>query len=80
MKAVEFDEVNLRIAEEQEEYQTLPAHVNPKEGSITCCFELSDEEKAEIAKTGKVWLKVYTFMKPLQPIYPTVDKSEVIWF
>ena len=35
MKTVEFEGVNVRIAEDQEEYNTLPAFWNQKEGSLT---------------------------------------------
>ena len=69
MKAVEFDEVNVRIAEDQEEYQTLPAHkkvgVN---GEMIMRFKLSKEEREQVREEGEIWLKILTFGKPLQPI------------
>jgi hypothetical protein len=93
MKAIEFPGVNVRIAEDQTEYQTLPAlagkipmDVCPDcngqaegcqtcEGDgfltccdgITCCFKLTPEELAEIARTGIIWHTVLTFGQPLQP-------------
>lgn len=69
MKAVEFPEVNIRIAEKQPEYETLPAHVSEdSQGIVTSCFELSDEEIAEIVKTRKLWHQQLAFHQPMQPI------------
>lgn len=78
MIAKEFNEVNVRIAENQEEYETLPVFHDPKEGSVTMCFEANDAEKAEIAKTGKIWIKILTFNNPLQPIAMSCLKEDLI--
>lgn len=78
MNTIEFDEVNVRIAEHQEEYETLPVFYNKEEGSITCCFELSQEEKDQVLKTGKIWFKQLTFGNPMQPIAMSVIKDELI--
>ena len=77
MKAKEFKEVNVRFAENQEEYETLPVYCNTEEGSAMFCFELSDEEKARIAETGELYVKVLTFNKPLQPIAMSCIKDEL---
>ena len=57
MKAIEFPEVNVRIAENQPEYETLPVHVKTNKDfgmyQVTACFELSEEEKKQIAETGQ---------------------------
>lgn len=78
MKAVEFPEVNLRIAENQPEYETLPVHVEPLEPGIpvTMCFELDENEKKQVAETGKIWLKVLTFGNNFQPISMSCLKPE----
>lgn len=78
MKAVEFPEVNVRIAESQPEYETLPAFHNPKEGSMTFCFELSPDELEQIGKTGKIYIKQLTFNRAMQPIAGTCLKEELI--
>lgn len=78
MKSVEFPEVNVRIAESQEEYQTLPAHHDPQEGSMTFCFELEPDELKQIAETGKIYIKQLTFNKPMQPIAATCLKESLI--
>ena len=78
MTAIEFDEVNVRIAEHQEEYETLPAFINQGEGSATFCFQLNKEELDEIAKTGKIWFKQLTFGKPMNPISMSTQKDDLI--
>ena len=81
MIAKEFPEVNLFIAKDQEEYQTLPAHagVNKETGlvEITTCFELDKEELKQVSETGQIWLK--TLKHPnayFQPIGMNLLKPE----
>lgn len=78
MKAIEFPEVNVRIAEHQEEYETLPVFADASKGEVpvTMCFELSDEEKKQVAETGKVWFTILTFGKNFQPIEMSCLKPE----
>ncbi|MBR8535400.1 hypothetical protein KDU71_07495 [Carboxylicivirga sediminis] len=78
MKALEFEEVNSRIAEKQEEYETLPAciRIDKPECHIITCFELSDEEIEEIVKTKKLWHVQLSFAQPMQPILMTTKKPD----
>lgn len=78
MQPIEFKEVNVRIAEHQEEYQTLPAFHNEKEGSMTFCFKLSEDEMSRINATDEIWFKVLTFGNPLQPIALSTNKEDLI--
>lgn len=78
MDAIEFKEVNVRIAEEQEEYQTLPAYWNKEEGSMTLGFKLTPKELEEVNKTGVIFIKQLTFGRPLQPIGTSCIKDELI--
>ncbi|MCK5308843.1 MAG: hypothetical protein KAJ73_09550 [Zetaproteobacteria bacterium] len=71
MEAVEFDQSNVLIAEDQEEYLTLPAHRwlgGDPDGEVTTCWRLSILERFHILLTGRIYLKVWTFNKPLQPL------------
>ena len=77
MKTIEFKEVNVRFAENQPEYQTLPA-LKFNDGTIVCCWKLSFKERIKLLITGKLWHSVLTFNQPFQPQYLTIDKSEVI--
>lgn len=78
MRAIEFDKVNLRIAEDQPEYETLPVFHDPKEGSVTFCFELSPDELEQVGKTGCIWIKQLTFNKAMQPIGGSCLKEDLM--
>lgn len=78
MKSVEFPEVNVRIAESQPEYETLPAFHNPEEGSMTFCFELDEAEMEQVQRTGKIFIKQLTFNRAMQPIGGSCLKGGLI--
>lgn len=66
MKLVEFPGHNVVIAKDQPEYAPLPAHVS-REGVVTCCWKLSEDELDRVLVTGLIWHQVHTFRQPLQP-------------
>ena len=68
MEAKYFPQVNIEIAKDQPQYQTLPAHCDLRRGTMTACFELSAEERKQVLETGKIFLTIHTANKPLQPI------------
>lgn len=76
MKPVKFAEANAILGTNQPEYQPLPAMVNGD--VVVSCWELTDEEKQQVMKEGKIWLGVMTFGQSLQPVLLTCDKSDVI--
>lgn len=78
MKAVEFEEQNVKIAEHQPEFETLPARFNHQEGSVIFCMELTEAEKEQVAETGKIYLKQLTHGQPFQAIAGTCLKSELL--
>ena len=78
MKSIEFPEQTHKIAEEQDEYETLPAHINAKEGIVTCCIQLSDEEIEKIVKNKCFWHSQLTQLQPMQPILMSVNKPEML--
>ena len=73
MKAVEFKNQNVIIAEHQDEYTSLPAHVDRNIGTVTMCFELDDDEIIELNSSRKLWLTLWTFNKAMQPILGTTE-------
>jgi len=77
MKAIKFKDANATFAENQQEYQSLPAHKTVN-GETTFCFELDEEELRQVRETGRIWLTVLTFNQPLQPIGATILKPEDI--
>lgn len=78
MKAIEFPEVNVRIAEKQEEYETLPVHVDMSDNrtKTTMCFELNEEECKQVAETGRIWVQMLTFGYSFHPISMSFLKPE----
>ena len=82
MDFIEFPGVNVRIAEDQPEYQTLPAQIgvlpvldadgNENQAiAMTCCAKLDEAEIAQVVEHGILYLTVLTFGNPLQPIHST---------
>lgn len=79
MKPIKFQEVNVVFAKDQPEYNQLPAFkVNSPKGEVITCWKLSIRERLKIIFTGKVWLCLLSFNKPLTPSYLTTDKKELI--
>lgn len=84
MRAIQFEHANYDLAENQEEYETLPIYACFDEnqqpmlnddgsyfdptGEVTCCLELNKEEIDEIVKTGRLWHTQLTFWNAVQPI------------
>lgn len=79
MKASEFEEVNIRIAEHQPEYETLPAYFNKEEGSMTFKFELTEDERNRLYATGELYFKILTRGQPMQPIALSSNKEDLIY-
>lgn len=78
MKTKEFPEVNVRIAEKQEEFSTLPAYYNNEEGSITYGFKLTPEEIERVLENGEIWVKQITYGNAMQPVVIDFSKEDFI--
>lgn len=90
MKPVRFEEVNVVLGENQPDYESLPALVKDhivgvgddaaviKHGNVITCWELTDEEVADIVKNKKLWLSTLTFGHPFQPVCLTTNKEDLI--
>lgn len=78
MKAIEFPEVNVRIAEDQEQYETLPVYIDTEDphSPTTMCIELDEEERKQVAETGRIWITTLTFMQAFHPIKMSFLKPE----
>lgn len=68
MEAIEFKGQNVKIAEEQEEYQTLPAFIDRENGNITACFKLDESEIKQVKEDGIIYLTIHIGNRDLQPI------------
>ncbi|MBU2685696.1 MAG: hypothetical protein KKF27_20835 [Gammaproteobacteria bacterium] len=73
MKIIKFRECNVTFAEDQPEYLPLPALKMP-DGQVISCWNLTIIERLKVLLTGKIWLSVLTFNKPLQPLLMATDK------
>lgn len=77
MKPIEFPEVNVTYAKDQPQYQPLPVFKDA-DGTVISCWKLSFKERMKLLRTGELWISMLTFNKPLTPLYPTVNKEEVL--
>ncbi len=78
MKAVPFEEANINVAENQDEYQTLPARVYTDPfGEVISCWQLSDEEMEQIKKTNCIWVSQLTFKKGVAPMMLMAEKPDM---
>lgn len=78
MKPINFKESNVIYAKNQEEYLDLPAYAkNDSVGETITCWECSFIERIKIIFTGKIWLRLLTFNKPLQPVMMEINKPFV---
>lgn len=79
MKPIKFPECNATFAEDQPEYQPLHAFRSPeKEGYVISCWKLSFTERIRMLITGKLWVSLMTFHKPLTPSLFTTKKSDLL--
>lgn len=76
MDIKEFKECNSVYAEDQDEYENLPVHLsNDNYAVATSCWKFTWLELLKVIFTRRIYAKMMTFGKPLQPIKITVDKE-----
>lgn len=70
MQPIKFPQQTHTLAENQPQYEPLPVHVGSTDAMpMTCCFQLSTEELAQINESGGVlWLTQLTFGESFQPV------------
>lgn len=62
------DHQQVIFAKDQSQYKPLPA-VLLTDGEVITRWSFSWRERLKILFGGSVWLTIYTFNQPLQPIY-----------
>lgn len=78
MKATEFKHQNVVFAKDQPEYKPLPAlRIDSQQGEVISCWKMSFKERIKVLFTGKVWLSLMSFNKPLTPSYMSVNRKDV---
>lgn len=80
MKPIKFKECNTIFAKNQKEYLPLLVYKEKttKEGQVISCWSLSIIERIRLLLTGKIYLMVLTFNKPLQPQLITCNKWDIL--
>jgi hypothetical protein len=67
------------FAADQPEYLPLPAVIVPgPNGEVITRWKMTDEEKELLAKGGDIYLSLWTFGKPLQPILLRVATADMV--
>lgn len=69
MKPVKFEDANTKLTAPG--CGELPA-IQTKDNCLVSCWEMSEEEKKEFEKTGKIWLSVIGLKHP--PICLSVEQ------
>lgn len=77
MKIKKFEQANIKIAEDQPEFNTVPAYANNDDGSVLFGFDLDDEEIEKLKETKSIWVKLLTGGRPMQPIATSVEFEEL---
>ena len=68
IRPTNFRGTNIAFAEDQDEYNTLPA-IRTEDGIVYTCWQLDDSSMKELQENGgKIYLQVHTFNTPLQPL------------
>ena len=78
MRAIEFNEQNLILAKDQDQYNNLPVHVTTDhERQMISLHELSDDELKLINKTKRIWHGQLTYGRSYSPTWLSVNSPFV---
>lgn len=68
MEPIDFKERNVVYGTGQPEYKPLPAlSLDDPHGTVISCWRLSIKERLKVLFTGKIWVGLLCFGKPLTP-------------
>ena len=78
MEPTKFKHQNVVFAENQPEYKPLPALILRDSPGIPAisCWRMSLRERLYVLFTGRVWLSMYTFARPLTPAIVAAYREE----
>ncbi len=78
MRPIKFKDQNCIFAENQPEYLQLPVlKLDTKEGEVISCWKMSLYERIKCAITGRVWVSMMSFNRPINPIFITSNKHDL---
>lgn len=74
IKPIKTSDTNVTFAENQKEYEPLPAHriSNDVFGRLVITFGLTWYQRILLLITGKIFFSIQTFNKPVQPVSMSV--------
>ena len=79
MIPIKFKEQNITYSTKKKEYSSLPAFkANTPQGQVVSCWKLSIGERLRILFTGKLWVCIVSFNRPLTPTYFTTKKTDLL--
>lgn len=75
LEPIDFELSNYKIAENQDEYKTLPAYIDDAKGdcNVISCWQLTWLQRIKLLFVGKLWHMQLTFGSPLQPVVITLE-------
>ena len=77
MKPIKFKHQNTVFAEDQPEYNPLPAlKIAGYKGETISCWKLSFKERIKVLFFGVIWMNLLSFNKPLTPSFLTVNRKD----
>lgn len=72
-----FEQHEIVIAKDQDEYENLPA-LMVGDGQVITRWRLTWRERLTVLFNGDLYLWVWTYGKPLQPVYLEVDEPNLL--
>lgn len=79
MKPKEFPQVNIRIAETQDEYITLPAYFDKRDRTVSFCMVMTPEQLAQANKSGgEIWIRQHMPEDGYPPLIMDTDPKHVL--
>lgn len=77
MKPIEFKEQSTVFAKDQKPYLPLPAFEHKDDWQcVTSCWGLNFIERIKVLFTGKVWMTMPRFGKPLNPVKLSIKEPD----
>ena len=73
MENIKFEESNIVIAKDQDEFKALWAYMDDE--VTVSCYKLSFKERLKILFSGELWIGQANFGQPLQPQLLSVYKE-----
>lgn len=78
MKAIDWPDSNVKFAENQDEYKTLPAlRLGGDDDIVITKYKLNIIERIRVLFLGVVWMSEMNFNRPLTPRYLSTRRKDM---